>query len=134
MTEYVPAIRTPLGLIGGFLVFDTAVQIAFKLAAKQLGDGALDAEWLAAAVSSPTVWCAVLLYLTMFVLWMLILQQIDLSRAFPLTAMTYVTVPAAGLLLFHESLGPAQVAGIALILAGVVLVGQNEYARARNTL
>ena len=62
----------------------------------------------------------------MFVLWMLILQQIDLSRAFPLTALTYITVPAAGLLLFHESVSPVQAAGIALILGGVVLVGQNE--------
>jgi multidrug transporter EmrE-like cation transporter len=118
--------RARLGLIGAFLFFDTAVQIAFKLAGEQLGDGALDANWLVAAAGSPTVWCAVLLYLTVFVLWMLILQQIDLSRAFPLTALTYVTVPAAGMLFFHESLTLAQAAGTALILVGVILVGQNE--------
>jgi drug/metabolite transporter (DMT)-like permease len=126
MNQPVPAIRARLGLISAFLFFDTGVQIAFKLAAKQLGDGALDANWLAAAASSPMVWFAVALYLTVFVLWMLILQQIDLSRAFPLTALTYVTVPAAGLLFFQESLTLAQAGGIALILAGVVLVGQNE--------
>jgi multidrug transporter EmrE-like cation transporter len=126
MSLVLPALRARLGLIGAFLVFDTAVQIAFKLAAKQLGDGALDGAWVAAAFSSPMVWCAVMLYLTVFVLWMLILQQFDLSRAFPLAALTYVTVPAAGLLLFHESVSPVQAAAIALILAGVVLVGQNE--------
>lgn len=126
MTGSQLAMRAPLGLIGVFLAFDTAVQIAFKLAAKQLGDGTLDAVWLAAAASSPMVWFAVLLYLTVFVLWMQILQRIDLSRAFPLTALTYVTIPAAGLLLFHESIGLAQVAGIALILVGVILVGQSE--------
>ena len=126
MTQYLPAMRSRLGLIGAFLFFDTGVQIAFKLAAKELGDGALDADWLAAAAGSPTVWCAVLLYLTVFVLWMLILQQIDLSRAFPLTALTYITVPAAGVLFFHESLSLAQIAAIALILAGVILVGQDE--------
>jgi multidrug transporter EmrE-like cation transporter len=127
MTEYVPAaIRARLGLIGAFLAFDTGVQITFKLAARELGDGVLDADWLAAAATSPTVWCAILLYLTVFVLWMQILQQIDLSRAFPLTALTYVTVPAAGLLFFHESVGLVQAGGIALILAGVVLIGRNE--------
>jgi multidrug transporter EmrE-like cation transporter len=126
MSQSLPAMRARLGLIGAFLFFDTAVQIAFKLAGEQLGDGALDANWLVAAAGSPTVWCAVLLYLTVFVLWMLILQQIDLSRAFPLTALTYVTVPAAGMLFFHESLTLAQAAGIALILVGVILVGQNE--------
>ena len=126
MSQYLPAIRTRMGLIGAFLFVDTGVQIAFKLAAKELGDGALDADWLAAAAASPTVWCAVLLYLTVFVLWMLILQQIDLSRAFPLTALTYITVPAAGVLFFHESLSLVQIGAIALILAGVILVGQDE--------
>jgi multidrug transporter EmrE-like cation transporter len=126
MTQSVPAIRGRLGLIGAFLAFDTGVQIAFKLAAKQLGDGAFDADWLLAAAGSPAVWCAILLYLTVFVLWMQILQQIDLSRAFPLTALTYVTVPAAGLLFFHESITLMQVGGIALILAGVALVGRHE--------
>lgn len=126
MTQSLPVMRGQLGLFGGFLAIDTAVQIVFKLAATQLGDGAFDAGWLAAAASSATVWCAVLLYFTVFVLWMLILQQIDLSRAFPLTALTYVTVPAAGMLFFHESLSFEQAGGIALILAGVVLVGQNE--------
>jgi multidrug transporter EmrE-like cation transporter len=126
MSQLIPALTGKLWLFGVFLAVDTAVQIAFKAAAKQLGDGDMNAEWLAAAASSPMVWCAVLLYLTVFVLWMLILQQIDLSRAFPLTALTYVTVPAAGVLLFHESLTLVQAGGIALILAGVVLVGQEE--------
>ena len=126
MSQLIPALADRLWLFGVFLAVDTAVQIAFKAAAKQLGDGDMNAEWLAAAASSPMVWCAVLLYLTVFVLWMLILQQIDLSRAFPLTALTYVTVPAAGVLLFHESLTLVQAGGIALILAGVVLVGQEE--------
>lgn len=126
MSQLIPAIRARLGLFGVFLAVDTAVQITFKLAAEQLGDGALDAGWLAAAASSPTVWCAVALYLTVFVLWMVILQQIDLSRAFPLAALTYITVPAAGMLFFHESLSLAQTGGIALILVGVALVGQHE--------
>jgi multidrug transporter EmrE-like cation transporter len=126
MTQLLPAMRARLGLISAFLFFDTGVQIAFKLAATELGDGDFNAAWLTAASASPMVWCAVLLYLTVFVLWMLILQQIDLSRAFPLTALTYITVPAAGMLFFNESLSIAQAAGIALILAGVILVGQNE--------
>lgn len=127
MTPSIPdVLRGKLWLFGIFLAFDTSVQIAFKLAARQLGDGEFNAEWLMAAATSPLVWFAVLLYLTVFVLWMLILQQIDLSRAFPLTALTYVTVPAAGLFFFNESLTLAQAGGIALILAGVVLVGQNE--------
>jgi drug/metabolite transporter (DMT)-like permease len=126
MNQPLPALRARFGLIGVFVIFDTAVQVAFKIAGRQLGDGALDANWLAAAALSPSVWFAIVLYLTVFVLWMLILQQVELSRAFPLTALTYVTVPAAGLVLFHESLTLIQAAGIALILAGVVLSGRAD--------
>ena len=126
MSTRSPAIRARLGLIGIFVFLDTAVQIVFKLAGHELGNGAFDTSWLSAAAQSPTVWCAIVLYLTIFVLWMLILQQVELSRAFPLTALTYVTVPTAGLVLFHESLTMMQAAGIALILAGVILVGRHE--------
>ena len=55
MTAHSEALRTRLGLLAVFLLFDTAVQIAFKLAAKQLGDGALDTAWLAEAARSPIV-------------------------------------------------------------------------------
>ncbi len=126
MIAFLLAARGRFGLIVLFLLFDTAVQIAFKLAGKQLGNGVLNAEWLNAALSSPIVWCAILLYFAVFVLWMMILQQIDLSRAFPLTALTYVTVPSAGVLFFHETLSVIQMTGIALILAGVILAGQTD--------
>ena len=115
-----------IAIVGMFLLADTAVQIAFKIAGDRLGSGSLDVSWLATAASTPVMWLAIVLYFAVFVLWMLILQDMDLSRAFPLTALTYVTVPAAGILFFHETLDWQRSTGIALILIGVLLVGNDE--------
>jgi drug/metabolite transporter (DMT)-like permease len=126
MMERIAAQSSRFWLIGLFLLADTAVQIAFKLAGERAGSADFDLQWVGAAAGSAIFWIAIGLYFTVFVLWMMILQQTDLSRAFPLTALTYVTVPAAGLLLFHESISLERSLGVALVLAGVVLVGHQE--------
>ncbi|MCG7507017.1 EamA family transporter [Mesorhizobium retamae] len=114
------------GIIAGFVVVDTATQIAFKWASERIGAGSLDTAWLLAALTTPALWLAVFLYALTFVLWMLILARMDLGRAFPLSALTYVTVPAAGMLLFGEHLTWPQTAGIALIISGVLLIGRGK--------
>jgi drug/metabolite transporter (DMT)-like permease len=126
MMERIAAQSSRLWLIGLFVLADTAVQIAFKLAGERAGSSDFDLDWLGAAAGNPIFWIAIGLYFTVFVLWMMILQQTDLSRAFPLTALTYVTVPAAGLLFFHETVSLERSLGVAFVLAGVLLVGREE--------
>lgn len=126
MMQRIAAQSSRLWLIALFVLADTAVQIAFKLAGEKAGNAEFDLQWVATAAAAPIFWVAIGLYFTVFVLWMMILQQTDLSRAFPLTALTYVTVPAAGLLLFHESVSLERTLGIALVLVGVALVSQEE--------
>ena len=114
------------GIIAAFIVVDTATQIAFKWASERIGAGTLDIAWVVSALETPALWLAVFFYGLTFVFWMLILARIDLGRAFPLSALTYVTVPAAGMLLFGEHLSWPQAAGIALIISGVVLIGRGK--------
>jgi drug/metabolite transporter (DMT)-like permease len=110
-----------------FLLADTTVQTAFGLAADHAGKPDMDLEWPPATAGSPIFRIAIGPYLTVFVLWMMILQQTDLSRAFPLSALTYVTVPAAGLLLFHETVSLERSLGVAPILASVVLAEHEQH-------
>lgn len=110
-------------LIVAFLGADTFTQLAFKLAAEVVGDEPIGPTFLRIAACSPTVWIAAGLYFLTYILWMLVLQRTPLSRAFPLTALSYVTVPAAAWLVFGERIGLIPLAGIALILAGVCLIG-----------
>ena len=66
--------------------------------------------------------------LACFVAWLLVLERTSLSAAFPLSAASYVLVIAAGALVFHEALRPVELAGAALILAGIGLLAPRERA------
>jgi drug/metabolite transporter (DMT)-like permease len=63
----------------------------------------------------------------LLILWMLsrmaLLSWADLSYVLPVTAAGYVLTGVAGHVLLAERLSPARWAGIALIVAGVALVG-----------
>ena len=99
------AVGTVLGMAIG--------QILFKLAS---GRGGLMEIFL-----STVFWVAIVLYGVVTLLWVLLLREIDLSRAYPIMAATYVLVPIASMLLLGEKFGWSYVLGVALIVAGIIL-------------
>ena len=103
------------------LVLDVAIQVTMKLAGDQLNAIPFGVDWAAAAVSSWLVWVSLIGYFATFVLWLAILHASPLSAAFPMTALVYVLVPLCGWLLLGEEFTSGRAAGIALILAGVIL-------------
>lgn len=109
-----------------FVALDTATQLAFKAASEKLEGMIFGLPFLQVALTTPTFWVAILCYIATFVVWMAVLTRMDLSRAFPLTALTYITVPALALLFFGEHLPLIRVAGIGVIIAGVILIGWEE--------
>ena len=56
------------------------------------------------------------------VLYVIALRRIPVSLAFPSVSVSYAVIALLGYLLWSEPLGWAQVAGIALICTGVVLL------------
>lgn len=56
------------------------------------------------------------------VCWMLALTKLELSRAYPFTALTLVLVVFASTVLFGEAMNAGKLAGTALIVAGVFVV------------
>lgn len=55
-------------------------------------------------------------------LYIVALRRIPMSVALPCTAASYVVIAVVGWAVFGESLGPAKIAAIALISAGVALL------------
>lgn len=106
---------------GMLLALDVVIQVTMKLAGDQLGPIPFGLEWAAAALSSPMLWIALVGYMATFVLWLAILHSSPLSAAFPTTALVYVFVPLAGWSYLGEDFSLRQAAGIALIIAGVLL-------------
>ncbi len=67
-----------------------------------------------------------LLFAAQFLDWIYVLGNADLSFAQPFTALSYVVVSGCAVLFFGEHLTVPRVLGIALILAGVALVGSSD--------
>jgi drug/metabolite transporter (DMT)-like permease len=109
-----------------FLAVETATQITFKI-----GGATLDAShglWALIAHSAFSPWVAggFVLYFGCFLLWMSILKDADLGRAFPMTALIYLCTLGAAVFLFHEVLTPLRIVGILAIIAGVVVLVSDE--------
>lgn len=103
------------------LAFDTLGQLSLKLGSAGL-TGAAGLAWLAAALRSPWVLAGVLGYVGSFFAWMQILRRLDLSVAFPMTAMSYVTVLLAAHGLLGETVDARRWLGVACIVGGFLLM------------
>ena len=109
-----------------FVAVETAIQVVFKLAGATLDDSAGLLPLLRHAASTPVVWLGFGLYFCGFLIWMTILKDVDLGRAFPMTATIYLATLAAAVLLFHERLNPVRIAGVVVIIAGVLMLASDE--------
>ena len=103
-------------------LFDTAGQLALKAAAvdPRAGDGL--ARWRFMA-TRPWLWLGVACFVIEFGLWLAFLSLVPLSAGVLLGSINIVVVMLVGRLLFAERLSGLRVAGIALISAGVAVVG-----------
>jgi multidrug transporter EmrE-like cation transporter len=118
--------------IGGWLLFivvETATQIAFKYAGATLDDRAGLGHLVGRALTTPVVMLGFALYFCGFLIWLTILKDVDLGRAFPMTAIIYVSTLASAVILFHETLNPTRIAGVVVIAAGVALLASDTGAR-----
>jgi drug/metabolite transporter (DMT)-like permease len=98
------AIATIVGMTTG--------QVLFKLAS---------ARGVEQILISSHFWIACCLYAVVTVVWVLLLREMDLTRAYPIMAACYVFVPIVSAIFLGERVGPFYVAGVVLIIGGIVL-------------
>lgn len=72
-------------------------------------------------------WAMLALFVGQFFNWIWVLGNADLSYAQPFTALAYVLVSGCAAIFFHEHVSPLRMAGIGLILGGVLLVGSSPH-------
>ena len=99
-------------------------QIAAKQTAEALSGVPMGLHWLAAALALPWGRALIGFELAAFAAWMVVLSEVKLSEAFPLSAISYVLVIVASWTLFHETGDALQLLAGAAILAGVWLIGR----------
>ncbi len=109
-----------------FVVAETATQIAFKLAGAAIDPSVGIGPMLLHAAATPVVWIGFALYFSVFICWMTILKDVDLGRAFPMTAAAYLATLSAAVLFFHEHLNPVRIGGVVVIIAGIALLASDR--------
>lgn len=102
-------------LIGFCVLTEAARELCFKRAAHETP--------LFKAILKPSAWAGIIFWGIEIVAWTIVLEHVPLSVAFPLMALTYITIVLAGTFILREPLSFRQAIGACLITAGVACVG-----------
>ncbi|GGI19602.1 EamA family transporter [Oxalicibacterium faecigallinarum] len=76
--------------------------------------------WL--AVTSPLIWGGMVCFGASAGLWLLVLGKLEVSMAYPLISLGVVLTTLAGIFLLGESVSLYKIAGVALVIAGVLVL------------
>jgi multidrug transporter EmrE-like cation transporter len=77
-----------------------------------------------AALGSIQTWIGIVLYCLSFVSWVYVLRSVPLGIAFGLISIVHVLIPIGCWIFLGETISPQRWLGIALVLAGLLLVIQ----------
>lgn len=83
--------------------------------------------FLKAMVSSPYIWLGFTVVTINFFLWMIVLNKVDLSVAFPIGSSSFLFVPIAAIIFFKETVDVTRWLGMILIISGVVLTSKSSH-------
>lgn len=89
-------------------------QLCQKRATRVMGSRRAVAGWLAGSV--------LLLGIAM-ILWLIVLQRVPVSQAYPMLSLNFIFVALAARAIWHERLTVRQMFGTLLVVAGVTLMG-----------
>jgi drug/metabolite transporter (DMT)-like permease len=111
--------RRSVLLVFGCTALGAAAQIFMKLGANRLAHAGL-----LGMATNPALLSGLVLYGLSTVLLVLALKDGELSLLYPVIALTYVWVTVLSLLLLHDQPNPYKLAGIAIIVIGVSVLGR----------
>jgi multidrug transporter EmrE-like cation transporter len=111
--------------VGALVLFAVVLacgQILFKAAAQSIrGPIGFDAQTLFQLASNPFLLLSLAIYFVAALYWVLLLREIELSKAYLIIAVALVLVPLAGTFLFREPFTTRLFLGIVIILVGLAV-------------
>jgi len=114
LSQVVLLVAYAAGMVGG--------QMLFKAAALRYQPDGTGAERALSLICNVYFLGAVALYVALTVLWVWLLTFIPLSRAYPFVALAFAITPLLGGMVFAEPITVKLLAGIALLLGGLLLI------------
>ena len=116
-----PAAQRRMALvIAGATVLSAAAQILMKIGMNHFVFS------LAAIATNVPLIAGYALYGLFTLLMVLALREGELSLLYPIISLSYVWVTALSYFIFHDTLRPMKLVGIAGIMAGVALLGRGD--------
>lgn len=100
-------------------------QIMLKLG---MGRVQLDSVTVASLLKlffNPFIMAGMALYVTAMLIWLYVLKSVNVSYAYPFTALGFVLVIAIGYFGLKEAVTPMQLVGIALVISGIFLIARS---------
>jgi len=116
------------GLIFAGVMLNVAAQLLIKAGTNSVGffefsrENILPIGWKLA--TEPHIVGAMFCYALSVLIWILALSRVQVSIAYPLLSMGYVVNAAAAWWFFNEAFNPAKVAGIGVIILGVIIISR----------
>ena len=65
------------------------------------------------------------LYVVSLALWLVVLKKIEVSQAYPLSAIGFLITAGVGYLFLHESLNFLRIIGLLLIVIGIFIISRS---------
>lgn len=106
----------------GFLVLvclDTSAQLSFKMAAEGAAPFSADVVWLSRVLREPWIYAALCCYVGTFFTWITLLVRAPIGPAYAASHLEVVSVLILSRWIFNEAITGSQIAGCALIVAGI---------------
>ncbi len=102
-------------------------QIIMKKGMMIYGEVSAGSVWsqLVPILKVPQVLIGFLCYGISAVLWIAVVSNVDLSLAYPMVSLAYVIVFLASWLLLGEHISALRVAGLVIIIAGVLVISRS---------
>lgn len=95
-------------------------QVAQKYAVESWRD---QPSSLLAKLRSPWLWLALASLGLGLLVWLLVLQRLDVGVAYPMLSLNFVLITLIARFVFHETVDRRHWIGVAVVIAGVALLG-----------
>ncbi len=111
------------------VLLNAAAQLLLKAGTNQVGAFDFSAHNIPSVgmqlAFEPHIVGGLLCYVVSVVVWIMALSRVEVSIAYPMLSIGYVVNAIAAWYLFGEAVTPIRLAGIAIIILGVVIVARS---------
>jgi multidrug transporter EmrE-like cation transporter len=115
---------SPFVFIAFSTVFGICGQLLLKSGMTRLGVRS-GGSFIKGIITSPWVIGGLLVYGTGVIFWMLALSYFEISYVYPFASLSYIGIILGSYFIFKERLSLMRLAGIAMIIAGVLITSQS---------